>query len=823
MKLTKNTRLIVVIGYCLLMSLAILGVVAIYLEMGKTSNTSEEPDPQHKLVGLNNTLNNLYQAEGIAVIIIDVNNKDLYSEYDSLMNRVFEQIDSLKLIEESPQILSDLDSLTTLLTNKVNNFGEMILLMSQMENRAVREITNTMVTTFGDTSKLNNLLINKIQAIQDTTKTVVEKRGFLQRVGDVFKSGETDTLTSVKTSTILNTAELIAPVISDTLVQYIKETGIIAQKKNAKIIKNLLELQNEFHLINGQTGTKIDQIVNKIKDAEQQKSMDILTAQRDSLTKSFNFVVTIGLLALVVTIFFMSWTLKSINESAKLQKKIQEAKKSVDKLLVSREQLIYTITHDIKAPISSIIGFLDLMSGEEISREQQYFVKNMHLSANHILDLVKNLLDFQYLETNRQEISLMSFSPNSLVNDIYDSFQPLAQKKKLTFKLHSAIREEKKYRGDPYRIKQILNNLISNAIKFTPQNGKITLLTSIAEGDIFRISVKDSGPGISEEDKNFIFEEFTRLDETRKTVEGTGLGLTISQKLSSLMNGNIEIKSEKGQGAEFILTIPIMPDENEVSPSKNEATTVPNTNSGKNIHILFVDDDIVQLNLLSELMKRAGLSYICSGSSPDALKLMEKESFDIIFTDIQMPDIKGFELVEKIRKLPYPKAQTIPVIGLSADSNWMENHSENGFTDFLAKPFKAEDILGIIEKYTGQTINFDKTFLKTLDLSNLENLLEYVSNDREAALNMVDSFIEEAKTHLELLGNALDNKDSETVKQISHKMSSLMNLLSAPEVVSILNLFEKGEQSKEKQVTLSRLIAKKNREVKALRDTLINL
>jgi signal transduction histidine kinase/CheY-like chemotaxis protein len=823
MKLIKNTRLIVIIGYCFLMILAISGFIAIYQEMVKASNISKGPDPKEKLAELNSTINNLYQAEGTAVIMIDANNQYLYAEYDSLISRVFEQIDSMKQIEENPQILLDLDSLTTLLVKKVDNFREMIYLMSQIENNTIREITNTMINTFVDTGKLNNLLIKRIQAVQDTSKTITEKKSFLRRVRDVVAPSVADTLTHITIGSVSNTAELVAPIVSDTLIQYLKETGIVAQKKNAKIIRVLIERQNEFHLINGLTGTKIDQIVNKIKNAEYQYSLDILNERNKSLVKSFNLVVTIGLMALAVTVFFISWTLKSVNASAKLQKKIQEAKKSVDKLLVSREQLIYTITHDIKAPTSSILGFLDLLSGEKISQKQQYFVKNMYLSATHILDLVKNLLDFQSLEKNRQEINILSFSPYSLINDVYNSFQPLAQKKKLDFELNSTIREEIKCNGDPYRIKQILNNLISNAIKFTPENGKIILSASIENDDIFRISVKDSGPGISAEDKNRIFEEFTRLDETRKAVEGTGLGLTISKKLSLLMNGNIEIKSEKGQGADFILTIPIMPVANEVIPVENEAITIQNTNIGRNIRILFVDDDVVQLNLLAELMKRFGLSYVCSMSASDALKLLQKESFDIIFTDMQMPGIKGFELMDEIRKLPYPNAQTIPVIALSADVNWVKNNPENQFTDFLSKPFKTEDILKVIEKYTGQTVNLDKVSLKTFDLSNLENLLEYVSGDREAALNMVDSFLDETKNNLKLLGKALDDKDTEMVKQISHKMSSLMNVMSAPEIVSILNLFEKGDQSEEEQVTLSLLLAKQSREIKALRNTLINL
>jgi signal transduction histidine kinase/DNA-binding response OmpR family regulator len=822
MKLAKNTRLIVIVGYCALMLSAISGFVAIYSEMVKSSHISNDFSPE-QLIGLNSALNNLYQAEGTAVIMKEIDSNTLHLEYDSLMNCVFVRIDSMKVTEKDPQILSDLNSLTTLLVKKLDNFFEMIRLMAQIENNTVKEITNTMVSTFGDTIRLNNFLIDKFQNTQDTSKIITEKKGFFRRVGDVFKSGTADTLTQIRTGSLSDKAELIVPIISDTLVQYIKETGLVVEKKNARIIRQLMNRQNEFHRINEQTSQKIDQIVNDIKNAGYRNGITALNKRNEALKKSLNLVVIIGLLALSVTIFFMSWTLKSVNEGIRYRKNIQEAKKSVDKLLVSREQLIYTITHDVKAPISSIIGFLDLLSGEKISRSQQYFVKNMSMSANHILDLVKNLLDFQSLEKNRQEITLLSFSPYSLVNDVYNSFRPLAQKKKLILKLRSTIREEERYMGDPYRIKQILNNLISNAIKFTPENGKVTLSASIENGNSFRISVKDSGPGIGGEDKNRIFEEFTRLDETKQTVEGTGLGLTISKKLSILMKGNIEIKSEKGRGADFILTVPITPTENEVTPAENKTITFPTISPGKNIRILFVDDDIVQLNLLSELMKKTGWSYACSIHSLDALKRLEEESFDIIFTDIQMPDIKGFELVERIRQLPYPYLQTIPIIGLSADANRMDSHSKNGFTDFLPKPFKVEDILRIIRKYTGQTADLNKSAFETFDLSNLENLLEYVSGDREAALNMMDTFIEETENNSKLLENALNNKNTEAIQHISHKMGSLMNMMSAPEIVSILNFFEKGEQSKEKQVTLFALLAEQNKEMKALRNTLTHL
>ena len=536
MNFIKNTRIIVIIGYCVLMILAISGVVAIYLEMVKASDISKEPDSKFKLVELNTTLNNLYQAEGVAVIMVNTNDPNLYLEYDSLMKSVFGQLNSMKSVEENPQTALDLDSLTILLNKRVDNFQEMVNLRNQLENRTVKEITKTAITSFGDTSKINTVLANKIHSMQDTTKTIGEKKGFMKRVGAIFKSGEPDTLSQIKSSTALDKIELALPLISDTLISYMKETSLIAQKKNAKIIKALIVRENEFHLINELTSIKIEQIVNQIKDSAYQHNLKHLNEQNKALIKSLKLVVTIGLLALGLTIFFMSYTLKSINESFKLQKKIQEAKESVDNLLLSREQLIFTITHDIKSPISSIIGYLDLLSDENISQKQQYFVKNMYTSSNYILDLVKNMLDFQSLKKNNLETILVSFSPFSLVNEIYDSFRPLAQKQKLTFNLNSTIPDGEIYIGDPYRIKQIVNNLISNALKFTPENGIVSLFASIEKDDIFRISIKDSGPGINEEDKNFIFEEFIRLNDTKETAEGTGLGLPISKKLSSLMN-----------------------------------------------------------------------------------------------------------------------------------------------------------------------------------------------------------------------------------------------------------------------------------------------
>jgi CheY-like chemotaxis protein/HPt (histidine-containing phosphotransfer) domain-containing protein len=482
----------------------------------------------------------------------------------------------------------------------------------------------------------------------------------------------------------------------------------------------------------------------------------------------------------------------------------------VDKLLVSREQLIYTITHDIKAPIGSIMGFLDLLSEDEPTPKQQYYVDNMNSSAHHILDLVKNLLDFQSLEKNRQQLSLMPFLLYSFIKDTYESFLPVAEKNKLKINLETNIQANNKYLSDPYRIRQILNNLISNAIKFTPENGTILISAATDKQNRLRVSVKDTGPGIDDTDKSIIFEEFTRLEDTRESVEGTGLGLTISKKLAILLGGNIELESVKGEGSDFILTIPITPFIEE-SSSSSKNTDSKGTLQEK-IRVLFVDDDVTQLNFVSELMKKAGLTYTCCSKATEALQLLQEESFNIIFTDIQMPEIKGFDLVKKIRESTFADSATIPVIGLSADNKWHEQYKEAGFTGFVLKPFKTKQLLDVIKKYSSKTqtnIKYSGRFE-----FNFDSLMQFISDDREVALKMIDSFIEETDKNLKLLKTAFQKDDWDTIKELSHKMSSLMKMVSANKIVSILILFEKGSQSKEKEVTLCRLIEKIIKEAK---------
>jgi signal transduction histidine kinase/CheY-like chemotaxis protein len=805
MRQSRNTKLIVIAGYGIMVALSIFGIVWIYREWLKYSELTEPRRERKELVILSNTLATMYHAEGTMGLLTLVTDTELSVEYDSLMTTVFNQIDYLKNISEEPYLNNLLDNLNVLLLKKQENTGELILLMKSFQDNTIRETTQKTIINRKDLDMLDSLLINTLQQFEDTTKIVGEKKGFFKKIGDVFKNNDTDTVKAINSRSSATQQELIIPFVKDTIVEFIKEINLVTQKKNAAVAYQLMLKQSELYSMNEKTTAQINRIMNEIETKDYQINLELMDERAETIKRSSIIISIIAMAAIFIALIFMSWIIHSITISQRLQREIEAGKKHVEKLLASREQLLLTITHDIKAPISSILGYLELMMKDKPSSRDGYYIENMQHSATHILNLIRNLLDFHSLDINGQKIEKLPFSPYILLTDIYESFIPETQKKKLKFELRLNIDKEGNYISDPYRIRQIANNLLSNAVKFTPSKGSIFFsaeLTKNKRKTELLISVHDTGPGIKEQDKERIFDEFSRLDYTGKGIEGSGLGLSISGKLVHLLGGSISVDSTLGEGSVFTVTLPL---DGIVSDRVKElATNYVNTSLLK---ILFIDDDIVQLNLLTELLKRDGMiPSTCSGSL-DALRLLQQEHFDIIFSDIQMPDMNGFELVERIRMSDFEGSKTVPIIGLSANSHLSEaKYKEAGFSAFLTKPFTTEQLLDAIYKYTGKE-NTKKNSVQ--GKRSFDALTEFAGDDPNARRSIMHSFITETHKSCISLEQAFATGDWETIRNISHKMIPLMKMISAKKMVSLLQDYENGSQSKENELLLLKLIQEK--------------
>ena len=807
-KRKQHTKPIVIIGFIIMASLCVLGITLIYTELIKFSYASDTTAERRELVTTSNLLASLYRVESVGNLLITEVLPPVSSfEYDSLRMDAFAQIDSLKRTTNNTIVIAHLDSIKTLLELKADNVKQMFLLLDSINAEPPKEVVKKSIISKRDYNNLQNVIhqsVNRINNSEDSVFVTTEKKSLRVRVRNVFiNTADSSLIISKKKEEIRDS--ILVPVLIDTLTQYIQELSWNYEARHRHLTQRLVYKQNEIFRMNENLSSQINVILRSLEQREYETSMNLTQEKETTLKRSAQIASIIGILASLTTFIFLIMALTSINNSLHYRKQLVEANKYVESLLDSRERLILSITHDIKAPISSIIGYMELISKQKLSEKERYYIESMQSSSEHILELVKNLLDYHSLESDKQEIQSMSFFPVILLKDIYQSFVPIAQKANVDFKFECNLKKTQNYESDPYRIRQICENLLSNAIKFTNTKGKVVFFASLVlageNTDLLTISVKDTGPGISEEDQKFIFEEFRRLDFHKGTVEGSGLGLTITKKLISRLNGTISVISDLGKGSEFIVEIPLQKaeekqfDTQNLSLSDPTQKTIPNKEK-KNI--LFIDDDIILLNLYSELLKAEGFQTTICQNSLDALSLIQTTQFDLIFSDIQMPDMNGFELVERIRMGTFDGAQTIPVIALSGSSHVSEQKFiEAGFSGFISKPFTSKSILDVLHKFF-RVQDYQNPSETRKEEKGFASLMEFAPEDIEAGKTIVQSFIDESKKNVQLISSALEQQDWRSIKKTAHKMLPLMRIVSADELVPILIKIETGEKDHDK-------------------------
>lgn len=371
--------------------------------------------------------------------------------------------------------------------------------------------------------------------------------------------------------------------------------------------------------------------------------------------------------------------------------------------------LLATVTHDIQTPLGSVIGFSDLLKNTEINSKQKQYLDNIKHSSNYILKLVNDLVDFSKLENDRINIEKVSFNFKDLIENTCKPLVPNAENKNIELNWHVEDVLDDNYISDPYRLKQILTNLISNAIKFT-QEGSVEVMAKIESENIV-ISVIDTGIGIAKNKQKAVFKEFTQAHSgIEKKFGGTGLGLTIAKKMLRLLKGKITLDSEENEGSIFTITIPAIKSDVKML-EETEIIKAPVSDLEfeflRDKRILIVDDDTMQLSLMKEIFSNYPVKVTTLVDATKVRNLLEYEHFDMVLSDIQMPNIDGFELVRIIRNNNIKKVASIPVIALSGKRNLNpEDFMSKGFTAFHPKPLKLEELLLLMKSiFEGKPMN----------------------------------------------------------------------------------------------------------------------
>ena len=677
-----------------------------------------------------------------------------------------------------------------------------------------------------NTGKDSILVHSKAPQTHEAKKTTVEvlktRKGFFRRLADAFKKEHAETLSVKQDSNRAVIDSVTTPVnvagnVANILEQIDKKEKVETQDHKQHINREMEELKMVSAKLALRSAKHLSDVHQREKDAMQESISKAMEARKHLLWQ-MELLAIVAFLAIVVMIWLI-W--RDAKKERIYQENLEAANEEIQRIMNQRERLLLTITHDIKAPAASISGFIDLMKDYVSNPQGIECLQNIKNSAAHLSHLVASLLDYHQLENGLMKVQPTSFSPAQLVAESVEGMRLRAEEKGLEISFECKMKgmgtsdssdspmKKEFFRADAFRIRQILDNLVSNAIKYTDQ-GSVTIQAQVSKvmgKPMLTLSVKDTGKGMTNEEKQKVFHAFTRL-KSAQGIEGTGLGLSITQELVSLLGGEIILHSTQGKGSTFIVTIPVEPAPKEETQNKNQtevgddkaldsnpeekendsASHLVSEEKKKpefaNHKILILDDDKLQLQLLQEMLRRivgdTWQVFACNHVM-DALTTLHNEQPALMLMDIEMPEMNGMDMIAHINHT------NMMVVAMTAhDTSILEQLLKAGFDDCLFKPFSMEklsDILGI-ESQPLPDAQPETPFqpdLSSQQKSNpqLDALLAFAGGDEEAAKEILDTVKQELAAHLENLKEAIEEESLSTdrIGKAAHKLLPIATMM----------------------------------------------
>jgi signal transduction histidine kinase/CheY-like chemotaxis protein len=767
---SKSVKQKVITGYVLLFLMGVLSIGFLYDEIVKANSPQIDIALKNQqLLDLSDALVTLYEAESSSRNREFITSEKGFSKYNELIDNAIKRMQNVNKQESFVHNIK-LDSIAILLGQKKVSIGKIRDLYLQYNNES--NFSSIKVTL----QKVRDSLRKATKRIDFTKSSREIEREFGDFISEILTESQMDSLGR--------------PFITDTelLNQYDQKLTELILKED--ILKaELLQQEHDLQIENQVLSNKIQVLLKSLEDEILDKSYLEIIESQNSMERTTLVLLWVGVLGVILLVVFGWIILKDLAKQQEYRKKLEELNNENAMLLRSKTMLLATVTHDLQTPLGSILGFSDLMKKTLLDTTQKQYLSNISSSSEYILNLVNDLVDFSKLENNRIKIQEVTFNPKQLVETIFNLLKQNALDKDILLLYDVEPSLDTNLISDPYRVKQVLTNLISNAIKFT-QNGHVKIVGKKVE-DKLVFEIQDSGIGITEEQQTHIFKEFTQAHpDIEKQFGGTGLGLTISKRMVNLLGGTISVESELGKGSVFTFSIPYIKDKNhkaDIQIKDMDASFL----EGKKI--LVVDDDRMQLSLIEALFSTYPINLTTLNDATKVIPLLGKEHYDLVFTDIQMPKKSGFELIRKIRNNTNLQIQNIPVIALSGkrDLN-LEDFTKRGFTYFVEKPLQMNKAFEVLEYiFRGTTKQPETTSLpytETDKLYDLTLLNQLLLDDSEAVKEIIKVFLDTTEKNIEELRDNTDN--IENLAQIAHRMIPMLKQIECYDLVLPLEKLE---------------------------------
>lgn len=483
----------------------------------------------------------------------------------------------------------------------------------------------------------------------------------------------------------LNTTEyLIVPIIN--------KLDIIWQQINAlHYINNTYNVEQVGTII-----TMLEDIIEEhrryyVKFQQQSKQLKEYTQRQK------NYYQNLQILFIMILIIVGIYGFYKIGKQLELiNKDLSTERNTAIKAVQSKSEFLSNMNHEIRTPLNAILGFIGLLKSKKLDTEGKEYLETIQSSGEYLLAIVNDILDYSKIEENKITIDAIDFDTTKEFNILKNLFVHKSQEKNITFEYHIGQNIPQVLYADIFKLKQIIINLIANAVKFTPPGGCIVATLNYKDTHLF-FSVQDEGIGISEEDKKHIFDKFSQAkSSTTREYGGTGLGLAISSKLVKILGGELTLKSEVGVGSTFSFNIPVQ------LSTQHNASISPNKNHTFNGHILLVEDNKSNQMLMQVILSKQGITFDIAGDGIECLEMFKKHSYDLILMDNHMPRMSGVDACKHIRE--YEKQHTIPaipIIALTASTTAEDRQVfiQAGMDAYLSKPIEVKKLQEVFTKF----------------------------------------------------------------------------------------------------------------------------
>ena len=833
-----STRIKILVGYALL---AVVLVSATWMVYDNTRSLSAVNEASERLMARRDIVDSLVftmletaNAER-SILLGDVGK---WQSFDEALSSSAANAMRLRPLLMDTLKQQRLDSLITLLKAKRENT---LLVMKELNNDCRDIYYNNKLEALhsGRDSIVISPQTKEHHEQHETVYEVVKtKRGFFRRLGDAFRKQHTDTVSTTRLTHQPSTATInhrlnIADSVANVLAEIHSEQQRANDRKQDAISSRNRQLQRVSIQLTKRTWLLIEDIQSDEHNALQRVVGKAMSSRRAMIVR----IAVLGLLAILSAAILVVYILRDIKRERRDRQRIIEAKAETERIMQQRERLLLTITHDIKAPAASIAGFIDLLSEYVDQPKAVGYLQNISGSAKHLLQLVSALLDYHKLESGKAERHEVSFAPAALISECVAQMQPQAMKKGLALATDVQVTESMLCRSDAFRIKQIVNNLVGNAIKYTDK-GEVRVGVSIANRQL-SISVKDTGCGMTPNELQTVFNAFTRLPGAQGK-EGVGLGLTITREIVTLLGGEINVQSAKGKGSTFTVSLPVKIVTNQGVHQQNKQTQgvqlsqlhQQSQQSKQQLHqqsqrdsligaletsappkdksqhptlsVVIVDDDRLQGQLLTEMLQRIeGISFNTTTTihASEAIAIATESAPNIVFTDIEMPEMNGSEIMRRIRNNTevQQRSCTTKFVAMTAhEQSIMPQLRSDGFDACLFKPFSVQILAATICQLTGVAVRVsENSKLKTAGRAEnnsklkIQNscfgkrlyepsaklrtaLLPFTDGDPEAERQIISDIRKSIEEYLEMIG---DGSDPERIAKAVHKAMPLLEML----------------------------------------------